>query len=747
MAIIRLPDTTRRLLSSMSIPSPNGLVKELLDNAIDAQATSIEVLISPNTIDKIEVRDNGVGIHPGDSDSLGRSGHTSKLRSYEGLDVASSTTLGFRGEALASARKLAAIRVTTRRAEDKVAKQLEIDPVKGGILRQSATSAPCGTTVCATQLFSKLEVRAKCAVKDATKTLADLKELLVTYAMARPSLRLSLTVIGNSQSSWRYSPRPEASAKEAILQLFGSDCLSACCERTIKAPFIEMTDDFYTLEAYLISPKRSSFSTKMHNSRFISVDGRPLAAKKGPMKKLVAIYKKHIMDITSKLSIPTPVELFMRLNIKCPPGSYDANIEPAKDDVVFVHEQFLLDQFEALCTALYGAQSSPPEVHPGVWMVERSLDGITTGHSTRRLPPTRETHPRSHESHYTASPPPPPPRAYTPETSPIQLVQPRCILNMADDHNEPLRWPSTNSNGTRHPQISTPSQSRVTPGVADEELPILRPMNINLGDLRMPPAQCLTADNHQSDTPVPVNRYPPALAPPNVPMPQANPLTRRRQPLPPWTPPSSAGRPFVQRQRQQPAGDATQSTISFGEGGRPEIRSNASTRLNLETALSPVTSVVHNPPFVPVRPALVGPEGHDPPTDVLLEVPEKTTLDTSDPRAYLLRRQKSLAMRPHKIRRLKSAMLPLEIIPTNEQLHDLSHVVIVDLPTLCSVMRSVEYFDQYVVRGANGNGLDMDVPKARIIEEKLRHLVPDAETTISLVSVLQMRFATQVPAA
>ena len=86
-------------------------------------------------------------------------------------------------------------------------------------------------------------------------------------------------------------------------------------------------------------------------------------------------------------------------------------------------------------------------------------------------------------------------------------------------------------------------------------------------------------------------------------------------------------------------------------------------------------------------------------------------------------------------------MLPLEIIPSEEQLHDLSHVVNVDLPTLCSVMRSAKYVDRYVVLGANGNAFDMNVSKARIIEEKLRHLVPDAKTAISLVNALQMRSA------
>ncbi|GJC99747.1 DNA mismatch repair protein mutL [Colletotrichum higginsianum] len=86
MSILKLPQSTARLLKSTTVvSSPLSLVKELVDNAVDANATNIEISLSANTVDKIQVRDNGHGINPEDYEALGRRSHTSKLRTFEEL--------------------------------------------------------------------------------------------------------------------------------------------------------------------------------------------------------------------------------------------------------------------------------------------------------------------------------------------------------------------------------------------------------------------------------------------------------------------------------------------------------------------------------------------------------------------------------------------------------------------------------------------------------------------------------------
>ncbi|KAH7034907.1 uncharacterized protein B0I36DRAFT_381736 [Microdochium trichocladiopsis] len=636
MAITCLPDATRRLLSSMSIPSPDGLVKELLDNAIDAGATSIEVLLSSNTIDKIEVHDNGIGIHLDDFDSLGRSGHTSKLRSFEELDVASGTTLGFRGEALASARKLAAIYITTRTAADKVATRLEIDPINGGVLCQKMTSAPVGTTVAATGLFKKLEVRAKCAVKEAPKTLARIREILTTYAMARPSLRLTFKVAGSTTTGWTYAPKPKASAREAILQLFGADCLAACSERAWTAAINEERDSTYTLEAYLLAPTSAAMSTKLPKGRYISVDGRPVSATKGAMRKLVAIYKNHLKDVGTKLHLSQPGEYFLRLNIRCPPGSYDANIEPAKDDVVFIDEQFVLEQFEALCASMYQTQKQGDESLP------------------RQQPETLAT-----------------PDLPSPSPShEINLTRRSWMLNMADDHNGLPRPPLNRRNPVPNSRPTTTYPPRRTTPSDDEEASSADESKWYCFNT----TTCLDAEDTSN-------------------------------------------------------------------GGRPEIHNPTSHLVNAGSTTLSSSAAVRNPAFVPVKPTTAvyrpSPEAPISPVEALVDAPAETTLDSGDPRAYLLRRQKSIAKRPHKIRRLKSAMMPLEMTPAEEQLHLLRYVTTVDLHTVQSFLNDIKSFDQYISAGANAEGLAMNFAEGLLIEEKVRKLIPDEGMSINLVSVLK----------
>jgi DNA mismatch repair protein MutL len=109
-----LPASTAHLLNSAQILlSPASATKELVDNALDAHASSVSVEVSPNTLDVIQVRDNGHGIPPNDRELLGGKHCTSKIRKFE--DVNEVNTLGFRGEALHALAAIAGkVRCETR---------------------------------------------------------------------------------------------------------------------------------------------------------------------------------------------------------------------------------------------------------------------------------------------------------------------------------------------------------------------------------------------------------------------------------------------------------------------------------------------------------------------------------------------------------------------------------------------------------------------------------------------------------
>lgn len=120
MPIEALPQTTVRAIGSTSVISdPCSVVKELIDNALDASASSLAVELSTNTIDVIQVKDNGIGISADDYAGVCRHAYTSKIQTIEDLKNVGGSSFGFRGEALASVAEMSGgITVTTRTASD-----------------------------------------------------------------------------------------------------------------------------------------------------------------------------------------------------------------------------------------------------------------------------------------------------------------------------------------------------------------------------------------------------------------------------------------------------------------------------------------------------------------------------------------------------------------------------------------------------------------------------------------------------
>ncbi|RDW73975.1 hypothetical protein BP5796_07417 [Coleophoma crateriformis] len=373
MAITQLPRATVHLLGSTQVlTTPSSLVKELIDNALDARATSIDILISEDTLDKIEVRDNGHGIAKEDLEALGRRGYTSKLRCFEELRELGGSTLGFRGEALASAVQLGEVSVTTKTNGDPTATIVKLKE-SGGISQQSRVSGPLGTTVSVAKFMFKIPVRKQTALKTAPKTLAKIKELLYSYALARPSIRFSLKVVKRNKGAWSFAPRPNDGIREAVSQVIGRDAANQCLEtaRTFAKPRsvseisrefagdiagsmpAQVTESLFQMHAFM--PRPDADPAKVGSSQYISIDSRPVACDKGTMKKIVTIFKKYAQNRVSQGSQDKLKNPFLRLSIICPSTSYDPNVEPAKDDVLFADEQLVLESAEELFKEVYGS--------------------------------------------------------------------------------------------------------------------------------------------------------------------------------------------------------------------------------------------------------------------------------------------------------------------------------------------------------------------------------------------------------
>ena len=136
MPISSLPESTVRAIgSSLVLNDAASVVKELIENALDAASSSIVVEISANTLDVIQVKDNGSGIGIEDRQLLCKRGFTSKIRSMSDLATLGGTFLGFRGQALASLAELSeSVVVTTRIDGEVVGSTLRFGP-NGALLR------------------------------------------------------------------------------------------------------------------------------------------------------------------------------------------------------------------------------------------------------------------------------------------------------------------------------------------------------------------------------------------------------------------------------------------------------------------------------------------------------------------------------------------------------------------------------------------------------------------------------------
>ena len=121
MPIAVLPkDTARVITSTLALNDATSVIKELVDNALDARADTISIEVSANTLDVVQVKDNGTGIGVEDRQLLCKRGCTSKIRSIEDLACLGGSFLGFRGEALASVAELSSAATITTRVEGEI---------------------------------------------------------------------------------------------------------------------------------------------------------------------------------------------------------------------------------------------------------------------------------------------------------------------------------------------------------------------------------------------------------------------------------------------------------------------------------------------------------------------------------------------------------------------------------------------------------------------------------------------------
>ncbi|CAK6448079.1 unnamed protein product [Pipistrellus nathusii] len=340
----QLPAATVRLLSSSQvITSVVSVVKELVENSLDAGATSIDVKLENYGFDKIEVRDNGDGIKASDAPVMAMKSYTSKINSHE--DLENLTTYGFRGEALGSICCVAEVLITTRTAADNFSTQYVLDG-SGHIISQKPSHLGQGTTVTALRLFKNLPVRKqfysttkKC--KDEIKKVLD---LLISYGILKPDLRILF--IHNKAVVWQKTRVSDH--KMALMSVLGTAVMGSmepvqyhCEEAQIYLSGFLPKHDADHSSTSLSTPERS----------FIFINSRPIH-QKDILKLIRRYYNLKCLKESTRLY---PI-FFLKIDV--PTANVDVNLTPDKSQVLLQNKESVLIALENLLTTCYGSLPS-----------------------------------------------------------------------------------------------------------------------------------------------------------------------------------------------------------------------------------------------------------------------------------------------------------------------------------------------------------------------------------------------------
>ena len=310
MDIVRLlPDTVaNQIAAGEVVQRPSSVIKELLENSIDAHATEVQIVLREAGRELVQVIDNGIGMSPVDARMAFERHATSKISSA--ADLFELRPMGFRGEALASIAAVAEVELRTRRPEDETGICIRING--GNFQGQEIISCPVGANFQIRNLFYNVPARRKFLKSNQTE-LSNIISEVQRVALANP--QVGFTLIHNDVLQLQLTP---GGKKQRITQLFS---------KTIGKSLLPVgiDNELLSIEGFVCQPdtarKKGALQYFFVNDRFM----------KHPY------FHKAIMESYQDL-IPegTQPNYFIYLNVN--PGSIDVNIHPTKTEIKFENE-------------------------------------------------------------------------------------------------------------------------------------------------------------------------------------------------------------------------------------------------------------------------------------------------------------------------------------------------------------------------------------------------------------------------
>lgn len=372
------PDVANKIAAGEVVERPASVLKEILENAVDAGSTQIDVEVVAGGVRLVSVADNGSGMNRDDALLSVERHATSKIRTAD--DVESIKTLGFRGEALAAISSVSRFRLRTRRPDDLSGTELVISG--GKLLDVKDAGCPPGTTLEIRDLFFNIPARRKFLRSAQTETV-HIRQMFLLQALAWPAVGMSLTIDG--RSSWVLAPN--STPAERIRDLFGQELLDGLC-------CVDGTVAGVSLSGFVSLPNRTRGD---RSEQYLFVNGRPATA---PVVNYAI--KEAYHSLTPDGRFPTLV-----LYLHMAPDLVDVNVHPTKKEVRFRKPSDVRDAvIQTIRDALAAAGSAfvsgkagmvqpPAPPMPSAQMPLLKIDDLPASRvfTYPRLPPIEERRP------------------------------------------------------------------------------------------------------------------------------------------------------------------------------------------------------------------------------------------------------------------------------------------------------------------------------------------------------------------
>lgn len=312
MSIINLLDekTINKIATGEVIEKPASIVKELVENSIDAGSTQIEIDVKGGGIEYIKIADNGCGINPSDMQLAFLRHATSKLRCE--ADLNNINTLGFRGEALASIASISKVEMMSKQKNNATGYSIAIEG--GKILKKEQCGCPNGTIITVTDVFYNTPARLK-FLKSIQRETIYITNIIQNLALSNTDVSFKY----RNNGKLIIATKGDKDLKSVILEIYGKNTVSNIYH-------IECSTDIAKIEGYI---GNSNIAKGTRNNQSCFINGRYVKN-----KTISAAVETAYKSMITVSKFP-----FFVLNLYCNPEFVDVNVHPAKAEIKFQDEQ------------------------------------------------------------------------------------------------------------------------------------------------------------------------------------------------------------------------------------------------------------------------------------------------------------------------------------------------------------------------------------------------------------------------